>query len=674
MIDYPVEDFPVFAELTETVSPGGSAIGVLTLTNHDDRRPATLGPLGLARLGEALDGIAARTGDLAALVVTGNGKTFCAGANLDTLAGPRHFGDALQLAQEGHRVLSKLSNLGIPTIAAINGTALGGGLELALHCTHRVSQAGSIALGLPEIGLGLVPGWGGATLLPRLIGIESALRVMVDNAIAGKTLTPQVALELGIVDSVAQNAVEGAFALVDSLTSLGTSRPTLNNSGAGPLIDATIDRYASRVGNPIDALTHLRRILHHSIDSTQSESFEAEDAALADLMTTVEFRNRLYAFRITSAAHKTPASTPDATPHEIRRVGVVGAGLMASQIALAFAEIKDRTVIMTDVSQGKLDAARDRIGGWLGARVAKGTLSADAQSDILSRISTTLALSDFAECDLVIEAVFEDLAVKKDVLTAVESVVRAECIIASNTSSLSIEAMSSFATHPDRIAGIHFFNPIAALKLVEVVRNNSQSDRTLATAVSVAQSLRKPPVILADQAGFVVNRLLSTVLGASLRLVESGVPLVDISTALEPLRLPMTPFALIDLIGRTVSLSMLQSLYTSAPDRFFVGDAMRAVSISPSSESVGDDLTAVVSASRTLGQNEIHDSVVDALVREVSVMIEAQVVRDIRDIDLCMINGAGWPAAIGGLTPYLDDCGASERVTGKLFHHASNAG
>jgi 3-hydroxyacyl-CoA dehydrogenase len=347
---------------------------------------------------------------------------------------------------------------------------------------------------------------------------------------------------------------------------------------------------------------------------------------------------------------------------------------MASQIALAFAESKDRTVIVTDVSQDKLDAARNRIDGWLGARVAKGALSSEGQSETLSRISTTLAISDFADCDLVVEAVFEDLTVKKDVLIAVESVVSAECIIASNTSSLSIETMASFAIRPDRIAGIHFFNPVAAMKLVEIACNDRQSDETLATAVAIAQSLRKTPVIVADQPGFVVNRLLSTFLGESLRLVESGVSLDDISSALAPLRLPMTPFALIDLIGRTVTLSMLESLQASAPDRFFVGDALRAANSSPSTESVGDDLTAIVSESRSLGQNEIHDMVVDALVREVEIMMDAKAVANIRDIDLCMINGAGWPAAIGGLTPYLDDCGASERVAGKLFHPSAHAG
>jgi len=672
MIDYPEEVFPAFAELTEALSPGGKRVGVLTLTNHDDRRPTTLGPLGLARLGEALDEFSAQSGEFAALIVTGNGRTFCAGANLDTLANPRHFGDALQLAQEGHRVLSKLANLGIPTIAAINGTALGGGLELALHCNYRVSQDGPIAIGLPEIGLGLIPGWGGATLLPQLIGIESALRVMVDNAIAGKTLTPDLALTLGIVDAVAPNAMDGALASVDSLPTLDRTDRTLSYSAAGPCIDETIDRYVGRAGNPIDALTLVQRVLHNSLVSSRNNSFEAEDAALAELMTSSEFRSRLYAFRVTSTAHKSPRGAPVAPTRHIGTIGVIGAGLMASQIALAFAESRNGRVMVTDVAQEKLDAAHARIAGWLNTRVAKGTLTSDAQSEILSRISTTLSIDDFADCDLVIEAVFEDLEVKKKVLTTLDAVVPAECIIASNTSSLSIATMASFVSHSDRIAGIHFFNPIASMKLVEVVRNDVQSDETLATAISIAQSLGKTPVIVADQPGFVVNRILSTFLGESLRLLESGVSVTDIATALEPLRLPLTPFALIDLIGRTVSLSMLESLYASAPDRFFVGDTFRVVTATPSSDSVGDDLAALIQETRVLTRSEIHNTVVDALARETRVMLDANVVANVTDIDLCMINGAGWPSAIGGLTPYLDACGASERAAGGLFHPTSD--
>jgi 3-hydroxyacyl-CoA dehydrogenase len=345
---------------------------------------------------------------------------------------------------------------------------------------------------------------------------------------------------------------------------------------------------------------------------------------------------------------------------------------MASQIALAFAESRDGRVVITDVTHDKLDAAHDRISAWLNARVVKGALTSDTQSEILSRITTTLSIADFADCDLVIEAVFEDLSVKKDVLTALDAVVPAECIIASNTSSLSIDAMASYVSHPDRIVGIHFFNPVASMKLVEVVRNGGQSDETLSTAISIAQSLRKTPVIVADQPGFVVNRLLSTFLGESLRLLESGVTESEISAALEPLRLPMTPFALIDLIGRTVSLSMLESLQASAPARFFVGDTMRAVTATPSSNSVGDDLAALIQETRVLARSEIHNIVVDALAREVRVMLDANVVTNATDIDLCMINGAGWPAASGGMTPYLDACGASERAAGGLFHPTSD--
>jgi 3-hydroxyacyl-CoA dehydrogenase len=206
------------------------------------------------------------------------------------------------------------------------------------------------------------------------------------------------------------------------------------------------------------------------------------------------------------------------------------------------------------------------------------------------------------------------------------------------------------------------------MKLVEVVRNGAQSDETLATAVSIAQTLGKIPVIVSDQPGFVVNRLLSTFLGESLRLLESGVSVNEISVALEPLRLPMTPFALIDLIGKTVSLSMLESLYVSAPDRFFIGDALHVVTATPSSNSVGDDLAELIQKTHALTSSEIHNAVVDAVAREVRVMLDADIVTGVTDIDLCMINGAGWPSAIGGITPYLDACGSSERATGGRFH------
>ncbi len=669
MIDYPAEDFPVFADVTVAENSHGKRVAILTLTNRDDRRPATMGPLGLERLSAALDDIHASATDYAAVIITGNGRTFCAGANLDTLSSPRDLEAALALAREGHRVFSQIADLPIPTIAAINGTALGGGLELALHCTYRIAQEGAGPLGLPEIGLGLIPGWGGATVLPRLIGLDRALTVIVDNAVAGKTLTAAAALELGVVDAVVPDVMSGTLNFIDGLGEDWTRELTSPMADvAVSSIDTAIDRYVSRVGNPIGALEQLRTVLHGSLTADRATSYAAEDEALSTLMMTAEFRRRLYAFRVTSAANKPPIGTPDVAPRTIARVGVVGAGLMASQIAIAFAEHLAVPVVFSDVAQERLDAAMDRMDGWLSTRVAKGSLTDDGKTAILGRLVPTLSMADFATCDLVMEAVFEDLEVKRQVLTALEDVVSPTAILASNTSSLSINTMATFVENSERVAGIHFFNPVGVMKLVEVVRGSAESDEVLTTAIDVARKLRKTPVIVDDQAGFVVNRLLSTFLGESLRLVESGVPVNDVVVALAPLRLPMDPFALIDLIGRTVTLKMMESLLASAPERFYVGSALPSLTENAASNSIGADLTAHVTPTSHLDATTIHDTVVDALAREVRVMLDGGVVATPSDIDLCMINGAGWPAAIGGLTPYLDGSGASERATGKQIH------
>ena len=673
MIEYPVEDFPVDVVASSVTSSGGRRVTVLTLTNGDDRRPATLGPLGLERLGDALDIIAKDPSNTDAVVLTGNGRTFCAGANLDTLASPRSHDDALAFAREGHRVLSKLSSLGIHTIAAINGVALGGGLELALHCTYRVAQVDAARLGLPEIGLGLIPGWGGATLLPRIIGLAPALSVMVTDAITGKHLSAGRAMELGLVDVVTPDVMSGAMLLVDGLAQ-SHSRPdtAMTRDTAVSLLDNALERQLGRPGNPIEALRQLSSVIVSTIDATDTEAFAAEDEALATLMLTAEFRRRLYAFRVNSSSNKPPAGSPSEEPRPLSRVGVVGAGLMASQISLAFAESLAVPVVFSDVSQDRLDSAIERIGGWLDVRVSKQTLTEGEKSEILARFQPTLSMSDFADCDLVIEAVFEDLEVKKAVLTELEAIVRPDAIIASNTSSLSIDAMAGFVSNPERVAGIHFFNPVASMKLVEVVRGPRESGTTLATAIQVARTLRKTPVVVADKPGFVVNRLLSTFLGEVLRLVDAGVAPEAISTAVSPLRLPMTPFSLIDLIGRMVTLKMMESVKHGAPERFYVGTWLPVLTDAPVSSSIAADLESVVTAHTDMTDEVIHDSIVDALAREVRIMLDEKVVYTASDIDLCMMSGAGWPAAIGGLTPYLDGSGASARSTGQRFHPEAN--
>lgn len=280
MIDYPPEDFPVDVEIDTALSPGGKRVAILTLTNGSDRRPATFGPIGLANLDFALDRVGEING-LDAIVVTGNGRTFCAGANLDTLSAPPSESAARALATEGHRVFARLSSMGVPTIAAINGTALGGGFELALHCSHRLASTTAAPLGLPEIGLGLIPGWGGATLLPALIGIDRALRIIVDNAIAGTTLTARDAHELGLVDELVDDLAGGALEFVDTLTpgQLPSVKPKTPDDDVA--ITTAIDRFVRRPGNPVAALEALRTVLNGLSSSSIAESFAREDDALS---------------------------------------------------------------------------------------------------------------------------------------------------------------------------------------------------------------------------------------------------------------------------------------------------------------------------------------------------------------------------------------------------------
>ena len=671
MIDYPAEEFPTDFEVSILTSPAGATTALIRMSNGSERRPATLGPVGLSNLDRALDEVA-MNGEVSAVILTGHGRTFCAGADLDMLSSPPSVDAAQALSRDGHRVLSRLSTLGIPTVAGINGTALGGGLELALHCTHRIAVDTAAPIGLPEIGLGLIPGWGGATLLPRLLGWESALEIIVDNAVSGKTLSAPEAVSCGLVDSLVTDVVAGGLEFVDALSGF-TRTPTTPISGAVPdLIASTLNRYRNRGGNPIDALAHLDQVFTIAQSSEIANGFVAEDYALSTLMLSTEFRRRLYAFRAIGAAVRLPAGTPDVKPRPITKVGVVGAGLMASQIALAFAEGLDVPVVVTDVTQDRLNGALERIDGWLATRVTRASLSDAKRKAIRERIVPTLNFEDFSSCDLVIEAVFEDLEVKRDVLTRLEGVVGLDVILASNTSSLSIDTMSTFVTHGERVAGIHFFNPVAALKLVEVVRGDTVSNETLSTAIDVVRRLRKTPVLVADRPGFVVNRLLSTFLGEALRLVETGVSPSAITEAISPLRLPMSPFALIDLIGYTVTLKMMQSLYNYAPERFYVGEVLTRAIESESGRPIEDVITNGHGTGRSISTSDIHNTITDALAREVRIMMDERVVGSVTDIDVCLITGAGWPNAIGGLTPYLDGCGASARATGQLFHPGEN--
>ena len=301
----------------------------------------------------------------------------------------------------------------------------------------------------------------------------------------------------------------------------------------------------------------------------------------------------MYAFDLVQKRAKRPAGAPErALARPVTKVGVVGAGLMAAQIALLFARRLQVPVVMTDLDQARVDAGVGYVHAEIDKQLARGRLSADAANRQKALVTGSVSKEGFADADFVIEAVFEELAVKQRVFAEVEAVVRPDCVLATNTSSLSVTAMASGLAQPSRVVGFHFFNPVAVLPLVEVVRGLTTDDAAVATALAVGKALKKNCVIVADRPAFVVNRLLTRFLGEITRAVDEGTPFEVAEHAADPLGLPMTPFLLLQLVGPAIALHVAQTMAAAFPDRFSVSPKLRALAESGKTSVYRPDFTA----------------------------------------------------------------------------------
>jgi 3-hydroxyacyl-CoA dehydrogenase len=310
--------------------------------------------------------------------------------------------------------------------------------------------------------------------------------------------------------------------------------------------------------------------------------------------------------------------------------------------------------------------------------VDKGRLSTDDRNRFIGNLSGSLDYSAFSNCDWVIEAVFEELKIKQEVFAKLEAIVSPECILATNTSSLSVDAMASGLKNPERLVGFHFFNPVAVMPLVEVVRANKSGDEAVATAMAVAKNLKKTAVITSDSAGFVVNRLLGYLLGEAMRAVDEGASFEEVANAIAPLGLPMNPFDLLELVGLKVGAHVLDSMHAFNSERFYASANLhklaehgKLLERDGKGKIKGYDKQAVAivaggNSARTAEQ--IFEGVQVGLAKEIKLMLDEKVVGTAQDIDLCMIMGAGWPFHLGGITPYLDRCGASQKAFRGSFH------
>jgi len=660
-------------------------LALITLDNAlDHTRPNTLGPQSLASIDAAItDAVSHKP---AAIAVIGKPFIFAAGADLSGLAFLNKREQALAIGKLGHDVFRRFDEIGIPTFAFINGLALGGGLEIGLHCKYR-TLASTAFTALPEVFLGLVPGWGGATILPKLIGPERAVQVIIGNSLNNNTMMKaKDALALGVVDAVYEPAdfLERSVAFAAGVLN-GSVKVERKDYSSDPAWDsalaagraAALKKYGgAELASPTKAL----ELMAAAKSNTRGAGFDAEDIALADLTMSDPLRASLYAFNVIQKKRKKVEGAPKpALGRKVARVGVVGAGLMASQLALLLLRNLKCPVVMTDIDQERADKGVAWVKNELAKLVEKKRMSAESAGRLSLLVSGSSDQQVFAGCDFVIEAIFEELSLKQELFKKLEKIVGPECVLATNTSSLSVEAMSQGLEHPERVVGFHFFNPVAIMPLLEVARTSKTDDATTATAVNIGKELKKTMIICKDAPGFVVNRLLTRFMGEITDAVDEGTDPQVADNAMRSIGFPMSPFELLGLVGPGVALHVSETLNANLGPRYRISPTMQAM-VKEGVKSFyikGEDgkfatnpaaLALVHKGTTPSSAEEVRLRALKALAEEARMMLDEGVVSTPAEIDLCMLMGAGWPMHLGGILPFLDREGISESVCGQRFH------
>jgi 3-hydroxyacyl-CoA dehydrogenase/enoyl-CoA hydratase/carnithine racemase len=673
--------------------PGGAGRFVLiTLDNgYDHTKPNTFGPATLAGLSTVLDTVRARAeaAEIVGVGVTGKPFIFAVGADLTGFPKVTRREQALAIGQLGHKTFEQLRTLPVPTFAFVNGAAMGGGVEIALSAAYRSISSGVRALALPECFLGLVPGWGGCYLLPNLIGVASALKVIIENPLnANRMLNGPAAFKLGIADvlfepaTFLEDSLSWAADVIDGRTTVSRAAIHRDEAAWEGAIAAAAGIVKAKTGGAAPAPLRALELVSAARTATRVEAYSAEDSTLASLVMGDELRSSLYSFDLVQKRAKRPAGAPDRSlARPVTKVGIVGAGLMASQLALLFAQQLEVPIVMTDLDQGRVDKGVGYVHTEIDKLLGRGRVSPDRANRLKTLVRGSTSKGDFADADFVIEAVFEEIKVKKQVFADVEAVVSARCVLATNTSSLSITEIATDLKNPERVVGFHFFNPVAVMPLLEIIRGDKTDDATLATAFATGKTLKKTAILAKDSPSFIANRLLGRFMGEVGRIVDEGTPL-DIADRAFAGFAPMPPFVLLGLVGPAIALHNSETLHAAFPERFHVSASLRALVaagkpgfyVSPEGKPavpVLDPEVAPLLQAPTnpvvLDAAQVREQVLSALAQEAHLMLAEGVVAAPMDIDLALITGAGFAFWNGGLTPLLDRTGISEKVNGQPF-------
>ena len=661
------------------------SLALITLDNGlDHTRPNTLGPQSLIALDAAITDAVSRKP--AAIAIIGKPFIFAAGADLSALSFLNQREQAVAIGKLGHDVFRRFDEIGIPTFAFINGLALGGGLEIGLHCNYR-TLATTAFTALPEVFLGLVPGWGGATILPKLVGPERAVQVIIGNALNNNTMMKSKdALALGVVDAVFEPAdfLEKSVSFAARILN-GSLKIDRKDYSSDPAWDAALAAGRAAAlkkfgGAELASPTKALELIAAAKSNSRGAGFDAEDIALADLTMSDPLRASLYAFNVIQKKRKKVEGAPKpAMARKVARVGVVGAGLMASQLALLLLRNLKCPVVMTDIDQERADKGVAWVKNELAKLVEKKRMSAESAARLALLISGSADQSVFAGCDFVIEAIFEELSLKQELFKKLEQIVGPECVLATNTSSLSVQRMSEGLEHPERVVGFHFFNPVAVMPLLEIARTTHTDDATTATAVSIGKELKKTMIICKDAPGFVVNRLLTRFMGEITDAMDEGTDPQVADSAMRSIGFPMSPFELLGLVGPGVALHVAETLHENLGPRYRISPTMQAM-VKAGVKTFyikNEDGTFVANPAAVAlvhkgdspsTSEEVRLRALKALAEEARMMLDEGVVSTPAEIDLCMLMGAGWPMHLGGILPFLDREGISESVCGQRFH------
>eukprot|EP01027_Heterolobosea_sp_BB2_P012190 GEZU01017684.1.p1 GENE.GEZU01017684.1~~GEZU01017684.1.p1 ORF type:complete len:761 (-),score=255.57 GEZU01017684.1:173-2455(-) len=627
---------------------------------------------------------------------------FVAGADIKGFYPVTDIKDATEVSRVGQRLMDKISNLKAPTLSAVNGAALGGGLELALACSYRVAaKSRGTQLGLPEVKLGVIPGAGGTVRLPKIIGLQQALQIILPGAAVNAEKAKRLGLVDKLIDSEDRFQDENRFfhevrayagTLVDKPSkrtytpSKTTQDKILNETWIGKKI---VGRMAY---NNLNKTTKGKypapyKALESTITSTKTnttKALEFEANAFGQLLVSPEAKNLMSIFFLTTQAKQVGSKTNNAPVIPVKKVGVIGAGVMGSGIAQIFG-FRDFGVYMKDIKPEFVEKGMDTINKLFMKLVQSNKMSkADAQKK-LDRIKGGTDNAGFADCEVIVEAAVEQMPLKKKILQECEQVMPENAIFATNTSSLSVTELATVSKRPQNVVGMHFFNPVHRMPLVEVIRGKHTSDMAVATIYNLALKLGKIPVIVNDGPGFLVNRVLGIYMCEAGRLLAEGGHILFIDKTITDFGMPMGPFRLIDTVGLDVAMHVGHNLAElgsrfSQPTSFgrmvsagYLGQKSgkgfyaykdgKSTGLEPSLEHLLSELRRNTSSySQPASAADIVDRCILLMVNEAAYILEEGICESPEDVDLAMIMGTGFAPFRGGLLAYADSRGIKNIV------------